>query len=339
MSTGTEFCKRHPQEEVSLTCGSCRARICTVCLTLTGEGPRCEDCMEKLAAGVPIPNSTVVEGVVLPAGETFARADSAKQFYYATEKDVVYCARHPQTETLLKCGRCDTPMCPRCMIHADVGIRCPDCAANPQRTVGAQAERAAAAARGINPPKDTGFRNYWHKNQAYVKVEPKHYVLATLVGLSVAVVLGVIWGFFLNANPSQVRGLVSEAELLARSTGRSGVSAWVVLVYNSVVNSLHLIPEIALGVLVSEAIGRVTQNRVGPGLQIIAGVSVLVGLLTSILTVSTRMYANLTGKTPSLDAVFSNALQVIGQIISNGSLVVLLFWAAAIFFAAVRLKR
>jgi hypothetical protein len=43
--------------------------------------------------------------------------------------DPIYlCARHPETETVLQCGRCETPICPRCMVHTPGGIRCPDCA-------------------------------------------------------------------------------------------------------------------------------------------------------------------------------------------------------------------
>jgi hypothetical protein len=38
------------------------------------------------------------------------------------------CARHPNTETVLRCGRCDTPICGRCMIMSPVGARCPTCA-------------------------------------------------------------------------------------------------------------------------------------------------------------------------------------------------------------------
>ena len=41
---------------------------------------------------------------------------------------IVYCTRHPEVETALECGRCATPLCPRCMIHTPGGIRCPDCA-------------------------------------------------------------------------------------------------------------------------------------------------------------------------------------------------------------------
>jgi hypothetical protein len=38
------------------------------------------------------------------------------------------CARHPNTETVLRCGRCETPICPRCAIQTPVGARCPTCA-------------------------------------------------------------------------------------------------------------------------------------------------------------------------------------------------------------------
>lgn len=36
------------------------------------------------------------------------------------------CARHNQ-ETVVSCGRCDAPVCPRCMVYTDVGVRCRDC--------------------------------------------------------------------------------------------------------------------------------------------------------------------------------------------------------------------
>src|SRR5262245_41825997 len=41
---------------------------------------------------------------------------------------VVQCARHPEVETALRCSRCDTPICPRCLIQTPVGARCRDCA-------------------------------------------------------------------------------------------------------------------------------------------------------------------------------------------------------------------
>jgi hypothetical protein len=42
--------------------------------------------------------------------------------------NTVRCARHPNTETVLRCGRCDTPICPRCLVSTPVGARCPTCA-------------------------------------------------------------------------------------------------------------------------------------------------------------------------------------------------------------------
>ncbi len=41
---------------------------------------------------------------------------------------VTYCALHPSVETELRCGRCETPICPRCMVHTPGGVRCPSCA-------------------------------------------------------------------------------------------------------------------------------------------------------------------------------------------------------------------
>jgi hypothetical protein len=38
------------------------------------------------------------------------------------------CAQHPDVETYLRCGRCGTPICPRCLIYSPVGVRCRECA-------------------------------------------------------------------------------------------------------------------------------------------------------------------------------------------------------------------
>jgi hypothetical protein len=45
-----------------------------------------------------------------------------------TPEEAVYCARHPDVETYLRCGKCDTPICPRCLVQTPVGARCRDCA-------------------------------------------------------------------------------------------------------------------------------------------------------------------------------------------------------------------
>jgi len=38
-----------------------------------------------------------------------------------------YCYRHPQTETGLRCNRCNKFLCPKCAVRTPVGFRCPDC--------------------------------------------------------------------------------------------------------------------------------------------------------------------------------------------------------------------
>ena len=49
------------------------------------------------------------------------------------------CAKHPDVETSISCGRCGTPVCVKCMVHTDVGVRCRNCA--PARPMLAGANR------------------------------------------------------------------------------------------------------------------------------------------------------------------------------------------------------
>lgn len=46
------------------------------------------------------------------------------------EPGVWYCARHKKTTTRLRCGRCETPICPKCTRMGPTGARCPACASN-----------------------------------------------------------------------------------------------------------------------------------------------------------------------------------------------------------------
>lgn len=75
----------------------------------------------------------------------------------------VYCLRHPNVETGLLCGRCDDPICPRCLVQTPVGARCHDCA---------QLRR---------PPM--------------YQVGPRHYTLAYGAALTTGAALGVAWWF------------------------------------------------------------------------------------------------------------------------------------------------
>lgn len=60
------------------------------------------------------------------------------------------CYKHPDRETLLRCGRCDRPICPDCLRHGATGVRCEDCVSLSPRERGQadrrQLQRAAVAA-------------------------------------------------------------------------------------------------------------------------------------------------------------------------------------------------
>jgi hypothetical protein len=64
------------------------------------------------------------------------------------EGETLHCARHPHTETVLRCGRCDTPICAKCMVMSPVGARCPTCA---------QVKRFALGLKPVEIAKAIGF--------------------------------------------------------------------------------------------------------------------------------------------------------------------------------------
>ena len=72
------------------------------------------------------------------------------------------CAYHPEVETNLRCGKCDKPICPKCMVHTPVGARCRDCA-------------------GLD--KLPTF-----------SVSSRHYLIAAGVALGMAIACGAAWG-------------------------------------------------------------------------------------------------------------------------------------------------
>lgn len=52
---------------------------------------------------------------------------TASQIEPQSTEEVLYCANHPQTETLLRCNRCNKPICMKCAHLTDVGYRCEEC--------------------------------------------------------------------------------------------------------------------------------------------------------------------------------------------------------------------
>lgn len=116
-----------------------------------------------------------------------------------TQPEVMYCANHPTVETLLRCNKCNKPICQRCGIRTPVGIRCRECA---------QLRRPPMYNAGL-----------------------QHYLLAALVALPASFLAGLImqqlgWllAFFLGA---AVGGLI--AEVVYRVTHKRGTGmAWLV---------------------------------------------------------------------------------------------------------------
>jgi hypothetical protein len=43
------------------------------------------------------------------------------------------CTFHPKRETILRCNRCDRPICIKCATHTPTGYRCPECIRSQQK--------------------------------------------------------------------------------------------------------------------------------------------------------------------------------------------------------------
>lgn len=61
-----------------------------------------------------------------------------------------HCYRHPNREALIRCTRCDRPICPDCMRPASVGFHCPDDVQQGARSI--RAPRTAVGAKLIASP-------------------------------------------------------------------------------------------------------------------------------------------------------------------------------------------
>ena len=79
------------------------------------------------------------------------------------------CATHPDAETNLRCGKCDKPICPRCMVQTPVGARCRDCA------------------RLYTLPT--------------YRVSARYYLRAIGTALGMAIICGLIWGIIAGFIP------------------------------------------------------------------------------------------------------------------------------------------
>lgn len=49
------------------------------------------------------------------------------------EPETLYCANHPQTPTMLRCNRCEKPICIQCAVRTPTGYRCKECVRGHQK--------------------------------------------------------------------------------------------------------------------------------------------------------------------------------------------------------------
>jgi hypothetical protein len=106
---------------------------------------------------------------------------------------VVRCAADPEIETALRCSRCDTPICPKCLVMTPVGARCRTCA------------RLRA-----HPVYD---------------VRPTHYVRAAAAGLGTALLGGVVVQFipFFNIIALMLLGWLTGEAVSAAANRKRGL--------------------------------------------------------------------------------------------------------------------
>ena len=50
------------------------------------------------------------------------------------QPETLYCANHPTRQTLLRCNRCDKPICSKCAVQTPTGYRCRECVRGQQKT-------------------------------------------------------------------------------------------------------------------------------------------------------------------------------------------------------------
>lgn len=124
------------------------------------------------------------------------------------------CALHPNVETALTCGKCGRPICPRCLVHTPVGARCPQCAEV--------------------------------KRLPVFEVRDRHYLVASAVGLGVAVAFSFLW-----------------------------FALWRVI--GGAFGFYSLLLFVLMGYAIGELISLSVNRKRGPWLQAIAAVSALVG--------------------------------------------------------------
>ena len=74
-------------------------------------------------------------------------------------EETLFCYRHPDRETYVRCGRCDRPICSRCAMQGPVGMRCKVCGTPPRSPLHSltAGQFAAGAAVALGAGTIAGF--------------------------------------------------------------------------------------------------------------------------------------------------------------------------------------
>jgi|SRR5690242_4141900 len=176
------------------------------------------------------------------------RSDSPYDGGAATEgpeSEILYCANHPNVPTVLRCGRCEKPICARCRVATPVGYRCIECAG-----------LAVVPTYAVSTP---------------------YYIRAIAAGAGVATAVGLVWAVFpaFDFWAALILGLavgeaVSLAANLKRGPGLQVIAvasvAWGILVSRVVLAFLLTIPAAVRFLAEFPANGQVAMFRgVTPG--------------------------------------------------------------------------
>lgn len=167
------------------------------------------------------------------------------------QPEIMYCAAHPEVETGLSCGRCGTPICPRCMVQTPVGAHCPACA---------------------RPAPIPGL-----------VASPIEYGRAACAALGVALVMGVVWGllpwrgygnFIITASIGYVAGEVVSRVAKRRSSLAlqviAGATVFVAYVTSAVAALWPQLSALPPAAFVGALVRAVTLSLTGSGFIMLA---------------------------------------------------------------------
>lgn len=174
------------------------------------------------------------------------------------EPQALFCYRHPDRETWVRCGRCDQPICMSCAMQGPVGMRCKSCG---------------------KPKRDP-----------LTMMTPQQLGLGALVAVGAGTVggfIGIQMGFFfaLCLGPF-AGGFISEA--VQRVTGYKRGARMKALVLGGILVGVL----IAAGIYVQMYFGSYVANEEAPGMDVLY-TTVLAGALVYVVAAMIGAYSRL----------------------------------------------